>query len=189
VAARWGKLRWIGLGLAVVFALGLTGDRLHESWVARNKPPVRSYGTVQPWVTTPDFSPPWSQALGALVTFLHQQAPAGRTVFIYNQAPQIYLLADRHNPTDQDLVMGVYNTPHQLCRVLTALKLHPPVLVVYDHLDQVDFTQDLRFADARHVDYRLRAIEAWLAKDYHLSAQAGPLVVWMRVPKAKPSHP
>ncbi len=78
--------------------------------------------------------------------------------------------------------MALYNNPQQIAEVVNTLETVKPPVIIYNHLDELDFQRDLRFLEARRqrFDYRLHGIEALLKREYVLSGHLQNMEVFQR---------
>lgn len=142
-------------------------------------PRIPSYGTVERELVSP-WPAPETQSYVQMLTLLRQQSRPGKTVFIYNLAPEIYMAIDRHPPIRYHLLMAVYNSPAQIGEAVSDLRRNPPDIIVYDNQDTQNFRYDLRFRNLRHYDYRLYGIEALVQEQYELMASLGNIWIFGR---------
>lgn len=174
----WGRL------VAAFFILILAGRVLQtslESWRAYIFPPIVSYGTVEKRLTAIGYPTRASvSATDALIRYLHDMSPPGESLFVYNLSTELYILADRRNPTRYPITMALYNSPAQLAESYSDLNRKRPVFIVYDRLDQTEFATDWRFKNYRHYDYSLQGINRLLEKDYVLAGQMQNMLIFQR---------
>lgn len=135
-----------------------------------------SYGTVEkelfPTMATADEV---TSIYNQLTYWIHEHTQPGEELFVYNLAPELYILTDRQNPTRYNYLLAVYNTPRQIQEAADSLEIKRPKYVVYNHLDWFFFTKDSRFSRLRHYDYHLKPIERVLGSHYRLLTKAGAL--------------
>lgn len=162
------------LTLMLISGLGVSGIVAFAMW---QQPRIISYGTLEPRLfaamgTQPD---QWN----LLINFVHESSPEGRSLFVFNYSPWLYLLADRDNPTPYQILIARYNTPTQVEGTARILEKTRPAVIVYDHQDQARFQgQDLRFSAFRHDDYRLHPLERLILSKYQHAGDIGPYMVF-----------
>lgn len=132
-----------------------------------SSPTVRSYGTLEKQLY-------WLQDVAntrdadQMIEAIHQLSPPGESLFVYNLAPEFYILTDRRNPTRYQLLMTTLDTPAQIAEASEELARKMPRFVLYNHQDERFFLQDPRFQALKGVNYHLSAIEALLKSHYSL---------------------
>lgn len=147
---------------------------------AYRTPGIVSYGTRETTLSPVNHSLQEVHAFNALLQFLHEQSPPGQSLFIYNGAPEFYLLTARENPTRYQMLMALYNTPSQIAEAVADLNRKKPSLIIYNQVDIMNFKRDQRFHKLRHYDFRLHALEALLQKHYQPAGQLGPLIIFRK---------
>ena len=166
-----------GLCYTLIYA----GLQAEQSWQMLQGPRFISYGTVEKTLVSPGYYPPdYVAAYNQLLEILHTVCPPGESLFVYNHAPEINLLSDRHNPTRFQLLMHTLDTPRQLDEATQTLHTKKPTVIIYDHLDAQNFKKDYRFKALRNEDYHLHGIEALIEQAYQPLGQLGTLSVFIR---------
>lgn len=171
---------WIrGLVLSVIaFQIYITA---YEAWRVYENPRVISYGTVEKQLMAVGLDLNGAHAVNAMFSFLHAEGGTGENLFVYNGAPEFYLLTGLQNPTRYQILMSVYNTPAQIREAVADLRRKKPMFIIYNQLDRLNFERDLRFKKLRGYDYRLQALEALLAERYQLAGQLQNILLFQRV--------
>lgn len=178
-------IRTLSFYLLVFLLAGRLNMALVQSVQAYQLPWIASYGTREKWLAPLNLQPDAIPATNTFVRLLHEQTPPGEPLFVYNGAPEIYLLTGRENPTRYQLLMSVYNTPAQIQEVVSSLNRTKPRFIIYNQLDDLNFQYDLRFRALRHYDYQLHTIERVLEKHYVLAARLNNMLLFQRV---EPGH-
>jgi hypothetical protein len=166
----------IGLVLILLFIHGVRQVQGASAMIKSRK--LISYGTVERELFPPAGSMDEVTTMYRTLTYwIHEHSPPGEELFAYNLAPELYLLADRQNPTRYNYLLAVYNTPQQIQEAADSLHKKQPKFIVYNHLDWYFFTRDFRFAKFRNYDYHLKPIEHVLEQHYNLVTKAG--AIWL----------
>ena len=165
-----------GVWLAFALTTGLV--QAMQSYAMLTGPRFVSYGTAEKELYNDRFPQEYVPAYNQLTQLIRMATPSGKTLFIYNQAPELYLLTQRDNPTRYQLLMALYNTPEQIKEATQAVAAQPPAILIYDRQDELDFTRDYRFHTLRRYDYHLHGLEALLSTRYHPVAQMASMTIF-----------
>ncbi len=156
--------------LALMFVLFfITGvQQLRESFQIRALPMVRSFGTQerQLYWLQPDFRD--TANVNQMLETIHQLSPPGDSLFVYNLAPEFYLLTNRDNPSRFQLLMAVLDTPAQIKEVTDALTLKKPMFILYEHQDERFFQAEAQATHSPIINYHLLPLEQVIQQHYTL---------------------
>ena len=130
-------------------------------------PTVHSYGTLEKKLI-------WLQNLSdstnvdRMITDIHRLSTSGENLFVYNLAPEFYILSGRYNPTRYQLLLSVLDTNQQILEAAKSLHQKKPSFILYEHQDERFFLLDPTFKKLRNYDYHLHPIEREIKSEYTL---------------------
>jgi hypothetical protein len=163
--ARYPQLEISLLTLFFLLFYSLDMKQFKSAGILYSFPTVRSYGTLEKQLV-------WMQDLqnsanvDRMVKAIHAGSPEGENLFVYNLAPEFYILTDRYNPTRYQLLMSVLDTPKQIEEATEDLVKKRPKFILYEHQDDRFFLADPRFKQLKDVQYRLHPIERQINTRY-----------------------
>jgi hypothetical protein len=100
--------------------------------------------------------------LDVKLPLIEQYSEPDDTILVMTHAPLIYVLAERHSPGYQDVIMpGTFLTREEERRLLERVKAAPPALVVWPsvHFDKMK---------SRGVRWTATELGVWILENYHI---------------------
>lgn len=177
----WRKAMVAFFAVSAVLGLMLTWRQVERAIRMDASGRVLSFGTVEPVLYPAAGTPPGlAKATSALVAYIHQETAPGDRIFVYNLAPEYYILTDRHNPTRYQYLLSLYNTPAQISEATEDVIRAKPAFILYNHLDELYFRHDIRFSRFREHDFRLRKLEDFIRRHYHPVIDSAQLSLYER---------
>lgn len=181
LSRRHARLTSVTSGVLLTLAAGAVLNTGLESLRAYHTPGIISFGTRERTLSPVGNTRDGVLAVNALLGYLHDRMrPKDHDIFVYNGAPEMYMLTDQTNPTRYGILMALYNTPAQIEEAVSDLRRRQPRFIMYNQLDALDFKYDLRFIHARNYDYHMHPLEKLMDEAYQPMGQMGNLIIYER---------
>jgi hypothetical protein len=183
--ARWfAKRPWLErpaqMGMAasllvvmVGFAIGTLTQLVWGSWLPR-------FNTLQESLLYTDAATPAKNLLN-VISLLDDAKAQGRSVFVFNASPSLYLPNDYQNATRFIWTYPIYTSESQISEILSDLEKHRPLYIINDQvLTPAVLSQDDRFKRYPMSMFHMPRLEAYLQEHYMLYTVEGQYLVYRR---------